>query len=605
MEGRHDMPFGAQVQDDGSVRFSVWAPASDSIQVEIAGGGAFAMDAAGEGWHVLETRAAGHGSRYRLRLANGTTVPDAASRFQPEGATGMSEVIDPRTYDWSQSHWSGRPWEEAVFYELNVAAFDRDGDYDAVRRRLDHLKDLGVTALELMPVADGPGTRSWGYDAVMLFAPRRSYGRPEALKRLIDAAHERELMIFLDVVYNHFGPEGNFLPQYAPPFLTDRHQTPWGAAINFDGPDSGPVRRFFIDNALYWLEEYRFDGLRLDAVHAIIDDSETHILDELADAVRNGPGSERRVHLVLENDANEAHFLEREAEGSVGRYCAQWNDDAHHVTHVLVTGETAGYYGDYADDPAGYLLRCLEQGFAWQGEPSPYRDGRPRGEPSARLPPTAFVNFIQNHDQVGNRAVGDRITELAPAEAVRAATALLLLAPFPPLLFMGQEWGTRQPFPFFCDCDEPLATAVREGRRREFPEIVADRVPDPCSVDTFAAGVLDWSWSESSESREWLALHQDLLRLRRDVILPLLRDLRAEPDACARLDDAGVTAAWTDGNVRLTLLSNLGPTPVAAVRPAGACFYATANLPKAVTKEQRKEGERLDLAPWSVAWFRS
>ena len=333
--------------------------------------------------------------------------------------------------------------------------------------KLDHLATLGVTAIELMPVADTPGRRNWGYDGVCLFAPQSAYGRPEELKALVDAAHGRGLMVFLDVVYNHFGPEGNYLHVYAPQFFTDRYHTPWGAAINFDG-GFRPVRDFFIENALYWLEEYHLDGLRLDAVHAIRDNSTPDILVELAETVRRRVGTGRQVHLVLENDDNASRYLERDRDDRPRWYTAQWNDDAHHALHVLLTGEDAGYYGDYSDAPARHLGRTLAEGFAYQGEASPHRGGSPRGTPSKRLPATAFVPFLQNHDQVGNRAFGDRISTLADADAVRAAVAVLLLAPSPPLLFMGEEWAARQPFPFFCDFGPDLADKVREGRRREF-----------------------------------------------------------------------------------------------------------------------------------------
>ena len=598
MERCHDMPFGTRILGEGGVRFQLFAPAAQAVKLALDGVGEFHMDDTGEGWYACDALAAGPGSRYHFLIEGSLAVPDPASRHQPSGHAGASEVIDASAFAWTDQEWRGRPWEDAVIHEVHVGSFTREGDFDGIRRRLDHLVDLGVTAVELMPVAEGPGRWSWGYDGVLPFAPRRDYGGPQALRQLVDAAHGRGIMVLLDVVYNHFGPEGNFLPRYAPAFLSRRHRTPWGAAINFDDADSAPVRQFFVHNALYWLEEYHLDGLRLDAVHAVFDDSERHILLEIAEAVHQGPGRDRAVHLILENDANEARFLRREPGGCVRRYSAQWNDDLHHALHVLLAEEATGYYEDYASDPLCCLLRCLEQGFAWQGEPSPFRGGQLRGEPSADLPPAAFVGFLQNHDQIGNRAAGERINVLAPDPALRAATALLLLAPFPPLLFMGQEWGARQPFPFFCDCEEPLATAVREGRRREFPDQRSEQVADPCAGETFRAAVLDWSWPASAAAREWFALHRELLRLRREHVSPMLGCLRPAPGGFWRLGNRGLVATWCHGAARLTLLANLGPQPLCdVVRPSGTCFFAA---PGPIA-----EAGELTLAPWSVAWFAS
>ncbi|HEY6863977.1 MAG TPA: malto-oligosyltrehalose trehalohydrolase, partial [Burkholderiales bacterium] len=446
MRRRHEMPFGASPKDGGA-RFRLWAPAAKTVELCL-GDETLAMDRDPEGW--FETvRPAGGGERYRYRIDSDLLVPDPASRFNPDDVHGPSELVDPLAYEWRDAAWRGRPWEDAVIYELHVGTFSAEGTYAGVERRLDELAGVGVTAVELMPLADFPGTRGWGYDGVLPYAPDASYGRPEDLKRLVDGAHARGLMMFLDVVYNHFGPDGNYLHSYAPRFFTDRYRTPWGAAIDFE--DERAVREFFVHNALYWLEEYRFDGLRFDAVHAIHDASRPDIVEEIADRVRAGPGRERAIHLVLENDANRARYLERGPDGRPRRYTAQWNDDVHHAFHVLLTGESDGYYSDYADRPAARLGRCLTEGFAYQGEPSPFRDGEIRGEPSAHLPPTAFVSFIQNHDQVGNRALGERISRLAPEAALEAAMAVLLLAPSPPMLFMGDEFAAATPFLFFCD----------------------------------------------------------------------------------------------------------------------------------------------------------
>ena len=406
---------------------------------------------------------------------------DPASRYQPEDVHGPSEVVDPAAFAWTDLEWQGRPWKEAVLYEMHIGAFTPEGTFGAAVTKLDYLLELGVTAIEIMPVGDFPGRRDWGYDGALSYAPDASYGRPEELKALVDAAHARGLMVLLDVVYNHFGPEGSFLKAIAPQFFTERYKTPWGEAINMDGDGSGPVREYFIHNALYWIEEFHFDGLRFDAVHAILDDSPRHLLEELAERVRSAfPGD--HVHLILENEENQASRLARDSTGRPRWYTAQWNDDLHHVLHVAVTGELAGYYGDYIGRPEK-LGRALAEGFAFQGEVMPYRGG-PRGEPSGALPPTAFVAFAQNHDQVGNRAFGDRLSAIASPEAVRAVGAVYLLLPQIPMLFMGEEWGAAQPFPFFCDFGPDLAQAVRKGRREEFarfPEFedpaVRERIP--------------------------------------------------------------------------------------------------------------------------------
>ncbi|MHB8760640.1 MAG: malto-oligosyltrehalose trehalohydrolase, partial [Thiobacillus sp.] len=493
------MPFGTRITPEG-VRFRLWAPGCERVMLHIEEGAAAGrmMMPAGDGWFELLVDGAGPGTPYRFEVNDGLRVPDPASRFNPDDVHGASVVVDPTRFTWHDTAWNGRPWEEAVVYELHVGTFSPSGDFAGVIERLDYLVDLGITAIELMPVADFPGARNWGYDGVLLFAPDSRYGTPDELKALVQAAHDKGLMVLLDVVYNHFGPEGNYLHVYARKFFSERHRTLWGAAINFDGPGSRTVRDFFIHNALYWLQEYHFDGLRLDAVHAIVDDSERHILTELAERVRAEIGSGRSVHLILENDANEARYLGH------GGYTAQWNDDIHHALHVLTTGESDGYYGDYADAPRVHLGRCLTEGFAYQGQASAYHEGEPRGEASGHLPLQAFVSFVQNHDQVGNRAFGERLTQLAPEPAVRAAAAILLLAPSVPMLFMGEEFGAKTPFQFFCDFGGELRDAVTQGRRREFRKFArfADpgaqaAIPDPNRSETFLASKLDWRASEA------------------------------------------------------------------------------------------------------------
>src|SRR6185437_10073721 len=463
MRRKHAMPFGAQFLDDGRVRFRLWAPKAKRVDLCLEQGrNSSSLIKHDGGWFEFIASAVPAGTRYMFQIDDGQAVPDPASRFQPEDVHGPSEVVDPSAFEWQDDDWAGMDWNEAVIYELHVGTFTPEGTFGGVESKLDYLRDLGVTAIELMPLSDFPGKRNWGYDGVLSYAPDSSYGSPEDLKRLVQAAHSKRLMIFLDVVYNHFGPDGNYLRLYAPEFFTDRHCTPWGEGINFDGPQSRVVRDYFIHNALYWLEEYHFDGLRFDAVHAIADDSKPDILTELAEAVRTRFEGKRKVHLILENEANAAKYLERNRNLRPKLYDAQWDDDIHHALHVLLTGEADGYYSDYAKNPITQLGRCLAEGFAFQNEPSQYRNGARRGEPSKHLPPGAFVSFLQNHDQIGNRAFGDRIAESAPAAKIKAAMEILLLAPQPPLLFMGEEFGARTPFLYFCDFHGDLAAAVTE-----------------------------------------------------------------------------------------------------------------------------------------------
>ena len=602
LTGPDRMPPGADVVPGGGVRFRLWAPNCRHVAVETADGlepaRSTPMAETGDGWHECLVPRARAGTRYRYILPDGMRVPDPASRFQPEDAHGPSEVIDPGAYRWSDTAWHGRPWHEAVLYELHVGAFTAAGTFRAARERLDHLAALGVTGIEIMPVADFPGRRNWGYDGVLLYAPDSTYGRPDDFRALVDAAHARGIMVLLDVVYNHFGPDGNYLPLYAPAFFTDRHRTPWGAGINFDGPQSRAVREFIIHNALYWIDEFHLDGLRLDAVHAILDDSPRDVLDELAERVR--AAGRREVHLVLENEENQTRRLAREADGRTRHYTAQWNDDVHHVLHVAATGEDRGYYAEYLGDPKK-LGRALAEGFAYQGERMDYR-GRPRGEPSGVLPPTAFVAFIQNHDQIGNRAFGERLTALASPDALRALAAVYLLLPQIPMLFMGEEWGAAQPFPFFCDFEGDLADAVREGRRREFarfPEFQSDaardRIPDPLSDRTYGSAKLDWADLDKPEHRVWLDLYRRLLARRREAVVPLLPGIGAHAATYEVIGPGAVAVHWGFGNGAqkgvLALAANLSDDPVSGFR---------LDLGRVLWQEGRSGngvGE-----PWSVRW---
>ncbi|HXV78023.1 MAG TPA: malto-oligosyltrehalose trehalohydrolase [Candidatus Polarisedimenticolaceae bacterium] len=601
------MPFGAEVGPHG-VRFRLWAPGAARVDLVLGdprhGVEERETDRLADGFWQLE-HPAGAGTLYGYRVDGGPPVPDPASRYQPRDVHGPSEVIDPRSFAWNDAGWSGRPWEETVLYELHAGAFSRQGGYDGVRRGLDRLAALGVTAIELMPLSDFPGTRNWGYDGVLPYAPDSSYGRPDELKRLVAAAHRRGLMVFLDVVYNHFGPEGNYLHRYARPFFHPDATTPWGDAIRFDGPDSATVRRFFIHNALYWLEEYHLDGLRVDAVHAIHDESSPSFLDELAARVQAGPGARRHVHLVLENVANEARWLRRAADDRTPRcYVAQWNDDVHHALHCLLTGERGGYYADFVVDPARRLARALAEGFAWQGEHSSYRGG-PRGEASAHLPPTAFVGFLQNHDQVGNRAFGERLTVLAGERSLAAAVAVLLLAPAPPLLFMGEEYGCRRPFPFFCDFGPELARAVTEGRRRGLARFVefagaADRgrIPDPNLRATFESAVLDDDERETAVARRWLAHYRTLLELRRREIVPRLAGCAGHSGRWNLAGERTPRVEWELGDgAKLTLIAHLddGDGPRVELPRGRLLWPATGPLAAGA------ETHRLDA--WEVLWL--
>jgi malto-oligosyltrehalose trehalohydrolase len=570
---QHRMPFGAELVPDG-VRFRLWAPKARELAVVLQDAGSstggerlYPMQRAEDGWFALTTRAAKRGSRYQFAV-EGLRVPDPASRYQPDDVHGPSMVIDPDAYDWSPVAWRGRPWEEIVVYELHAGTFAEAGGFAGIERRLDHLAALGVTALELMPVADFPGARNWGYDGVLLYAPDSRYGTPDDLKRLVEACHARGLCLFLDVVYNHFGPDGNYLSAYAPSFFTTRHETPWGAAINFDGEGSRTVRDFYIENALYWLEEFQLDGLRFDAVHAVVDNSAPDILTEIAATVRRRIPPSRHVHLILENDRNQAHFLSRRGaaggDATVPLYTAQWNDDVHHALRVLTSGQSGGYYADYAETPAAHLGRALAEGFAYQGEPSRHRGGERRGEASAQLPPTAFISFIQNHDQVGNDAFGRRLQHLASPASVRAAAATYLLAPQIPMLFQGEEWGADQPFAFFCDFGAELGEAVRTGRRREFakfPEFAdphrREEIPDPTAPATFDAARLDWSQLARPPHAEWLDYYRQLLTLRARAIVPRLAGIGGQAGTYRVLGDRAVEVGWIlAGGARLTLLAN-------------------------------------------------
>ncbi len=575
----HALPFGATL-DGGVTRFRLWAPSMPEVAVTVDGAD-HPMAAEAGGWFSA-TVPCGAGARYRFRLPDGLAVPDPASRAQDGDVHDPSLVVDPRAYAWRTPGWQGRPWHEAVIYELHPGAF---GGFDGIREQLPRLAALGITAIELMPVADFPGQRNWGYDGVLPFAPDAAYGTPDSLKALVDTAHELGLMVLLDVVYNHFGPDGAYIHVIAKDFFRDDLKTPWGAAIDFRQPE---VREFFEQNALYWLMEYRFDGLRFDAVHAI---GAPDFLDEMAATLRAAVEPGRHIHLVLEHEGNIAHHLRR-APDAPG-YDAQWTDDVHHCLHVLLTHESEGYYEDF-QDPIHRLARCMAEGFAYQGEISPH-SGQPRGEPSGDLPTTAFVICLQNHDQIGNRAFGERLTALAPPQALRAATALLLLAPFIPMLFMGEEFASRAPFLFFTDHNPELAPLVRDGRRREFKRFSAfrdpeqrSRIPDPNALSTFTASVPIFDGDD--------AFHHTLLSIRHARIVPGIPGCRST--SVDVLSGAALLARWRlgTGNV-LAIATNLGTAPAALPSPAGAALFAT-------PENAWEAAEGGTLPAWStIAWI--
>jgi maltooligosyltrehalose trehalohydrolase len=547
------MQWGAQWLGQGRAGFHLWAPEATSVHLQLAGQPLPMQRVEGGRWQLEAECEVGTPYRFALVLKNGQSlsIADPASRAQQGDVDDDSLVVNPAAFHWRHPEWTGRPWQEAVIYELHVGLL---GGFEGVTAKLASLAALGITAVELMPVADFPGARNWGYDGVLPFAPDAAYGTPAELKRLIDTAHGLGLMVLLDVVYNHFGPDGNYLGAYAPDFFKKDSSTAWGGAIDFDQPE---VRSFFTSNALYWINEYRFDGLRIDAAHAI---AEQDWLVEMAHQVRAQASPSRHVHLVLEHDGNAASLL-------AGPFDAQWNDDGHHVLHVLLTGETDGYYRDYADAPAERLARCLSEGFIYQGEASAHRHGEHRGEPSGGLKPTAFVLFLQNHDQTGNRAFGDRITTLAHPAALKAAQALQLLAPQVPLLFMGEESAASNPFLYFTSHrTTELADAVRKGRWAEFSASSAfadvsqrDRIADPNDAQTFRQSALEEVGEHGEASTSWV---RELLALRHRHIVPGL-------SACTSLGamaigPAAVTARWKLGDKTLTLTVNLGAEAVDA-----------------------------------------
>jgi len=495
-------------------RRRVWAP--DARAVELAlGPERYTMGRAPGGWFELELGDDRATADYRFSLDGGPPLPDPRSAFQPEGAHGPSRPVDYSTFTWHDGAWRAPPLATSVLYELHVGTFTDDGTFEAVLSKLDHLLDVGVTAIELMPIAEFPGVRGWGYDGVFPYAPHHAYGGPSGLQRLVDCCHQRGIAVVIDVVYNHLGPSGNVLPAYGP-YLTDRYRTPWGEAVNFDGPGSGEVRRYFIDNALMWLRDYHADGLRLDAVHAIIDTSAVHVLEQLATEVEAlAAHVGRPLWLIAESDLNDPGLVRRRDVGGYG-FDGQWDDDFHHAVHALLTGERSGYYADFGS--IHHLAAALRHRFVYRGGYSAFR-GRAHGRHADDVPATRFVGYAQNHDQVGNRARGERSSALMSRAGLHVAAALVCCAPFVPMLFEGEEWGATTPFLYFTDHTDPeLGRAVTEGRRREFAAFgwPPDDIPDPQAEGTWLASRLRWDERHEADHAELLGWYRDLLRLRRE-----------------------------------------------------------------------------------------
>ncbi len=554
--------WGAEYVAAGEVMFRLWAPGQQTVMLRLNGEDTEMSRIDGgddDGWFELLATGVAPGAEYNYVLADGMVVPDPASRGQKSDVNGPSLVIDPTSYAWQQTDWQGRPWEETVVYELHIGTFTQEGTFRAAIDRLPHLAELGITMVEVMPLAQFGGNRGWGYDGVLLYAPHSAYGPPEDFKAFVDAAHGHGISVVLDIVLNHFGPEGNYLPLLAPQFFHKEKMTPWGAAIAYD---VDPVRRYIAECALYWLEEFNLDGLRFDAIDQIEDVSEKHVLIEIAERVR-AEITDRPIHLTTEDARNITFLHPRDENGGAPLFTGEWNDDFHNAIHAFATGETHAYYQDFAKEPEKLVARALAEGFAYQGEVSP-QTGEKRGVKSTGQSPLAFVDFIQNHDQTGNRAQGDRLIALAGAERTKVLLAALLLSPHIPLVFMGEEYGETTPFLFFTDFHGDLAKAVREGRRREFEGHTGhegDTVPDPNAKKTFEASKLDWQKLKTGDGKGWLKLTSDLLALRQQHIVPLLANAGGESGKVVATDKGFLAVTWSFPKGRLSLALNIGDGP--------------------------------------------
>lgn len=599
-------PLGARPLDGGRCRFTVWAPHASTVEVEVLSPNRLraGLAPAVAGYFSATLEDVPPGSLYRYRLDRGSPLPDPASRLQPQGVDGASAVVDT-AFPWSDGGWLGIPMEDLVLYELHVGTFTPHGTFDAAAADLPRLRDLGVTAIEIMPVSAFPGERNWGYDGVFPFAVQASYGGPSGLQRFVDACHRQGLAVIVDMVYNHLGPEGNVLQQFGP-YFTDRYRTPWGEALNFDGRGSDQVRRYFLEQALSFLREYHVDGFRLDAVAAIVDQTPCTFLEEFNGAMHaEAEQTGRHIHVIAEDDRNDPRLVRLGLKGGIG-FDAVWNDDLHHALHALLTGETSGYYRDYGG--LSSLARVLSHVFARAGGLSLYR-GRRHGRQPDDVDGEHFVAFVQNHDQVGNRCRGERLGQLVPFEATKLAAALLLLSPFRPMLFMGEEYGEQAPFLYFTSHrGEALVQAVREGRKREF----ADRFgghepPDPQAEETFVRSKLAWPRPDGGQAKALQDLYRELLRLRRD--LPAVRSGTLAPIET----DGGCLLGMARGRgaEKAVLLANLSGRPASWTKGLGTGLWSrvldtsdTAGVPSASVQDAAPATGTIPLAPFAAVLFR-
>ena len=576
--------WGAEFVNANTVRFRVWAQGQQRVSLRLGSLDA-EMKPVGDGWFEQEVANVKPGAAYNYVLADGTMLPDPASRAQQDEVYGPSLVIDPASYQWQHAQWQGRPWQETIVYEMHIGTFTPEGTFRAAIRKLPYLAELGITMLEVLPVSQFGGNRGWGYDGVLLYAPHSAYGSPDDFKAFIDSAHGLGLSVVLDIVLNHFGPEGNYLPLLSPGFFHKERLTPWGAGIAYD---VDAARRYIVEAPLYWLNEFNLDGLRFDAIDQIEDLSQKHVLVEIAERIR-AEITDRPIHLTTEDSRNVTFLHPRNKDGSVPLFTGEWNDDFHNAVHVFATGESHAYYQDFVDQPEKLLARALAEGFVYQGEVS-QQTGKPRGVSSVSQPPLFFVDFIQNHDQVGNRAQGDRLIELAGVEQTKVLLATLLLSPHIPLLFMGEEYGETHPFLFFTDFHGDLAKAVREGRAKEFQGhdgFEDEKVPDPNAKKTFEMSKLDWQKPDSSEGKQWLELTRELLALRQKYIVPLLATAEGNAGRVIDTAEGSVTVSWIFPLGTLSIALNIGEKTRPLAELPGETLFA---WPKATQ----------DLAPKSI-----
>jgi len=562
--------WGAEYISDDVVRFRVWAEGQKNLTLRLNDND-IQMVASSNGWFQADVPGIRHGAEYQFVLQDGMTVPDPASRAQKGDVNGPSVVIDHRRYAHVNHDWKGRPWEETVIYELHIGTLTPEGTFLAAIDKLPYLAELGITQLEVMPVSQFGGSRGWGYDGVLLYAPHAAYGTPEDFHAFIDAAHGLGLSVVLDIVLNHFGPEGNYLPLLSPAFFDADRMTPWGNGIAYERE---PVRQYITEAPLYWLTEYRLDGLRFDAIDQIKDTSDTHILEEIAEKIREAI-PHRHVHLTTEDSRNVIFLHPRDEQGNTPLFTAEWNDDFHNAAHVFATGETHAYYQDFAFEPEKKFARALAEGFVYQGEVS-LQTGQSRGVECHTQPPPFFVDFIQNHDQTGNRAQGERLITLAGAEKTRVLLAALLLSPHIPLLFMGEEFGETHPFLFFTDFHGELAKAVREGRAKEFTGHAGhdETVPDPNDLNTFVRSMLDWDKLSQEEGKSWLRFTRSLLTLRHRHIVPLLRQGGTVKGKILHTAHGRVAVSWQFPQGTLSLALNIGKKPAPMPELAGETLFS-------------------------------